>query len=195
MYEEKTQRLLQRLQEISERLKGREFNFYPTNAINKGIVSTPQEYDTCINNLIQSGELVKTRTVGNTNYYQIPNYRIPKTATVHQTPNTSFNSPQTPRAITTLITPYDLRYYLDTKTTMVNDQVVPFSTLWNIKDEDIANVQEYFADNSLEVPNTCFQDFINTNLPVTEKAERLYGVEVVNAYLAMWWQYARKGTF
>ena len=195
MYEEKTQRLLQRLQEISERLKGREFNFYPTNAINKGIVSTPQEYDTCINNLIQSGELVKTRTVGNTNYYQIPNYRIPKTATVHQTPNTSFNSPQTPRAITTLITPYDLRHYLDTKTTMVNDQAVPFSTVWNIKDDDITKVQEFFNANPVEVLDTCYDEFININLPVVKKAERLYRVEAVIAYLAMWWVYVRKGTY
>lgn len=187
MYEEKTQRLLQRLQEISERLKGREFNFYPTNAINLGIVNTPQEYDICINNLIQSGELVKTRTVGNTNYYQIPNYRIPSTPRV---------SLQSQEVTTTTqpyyfgIKPFDYSKWLGVLDVMEPDgSKIPFYEKYPDVKSQLPQVQEYFnAQTVVYVENETFQEFLNNNKGVYDECSRLNGVIATHTYLYIWFQ-------
>ncbi len=81
-----TEELLQDFQRVSKLLQGREFSYHPNQAINKGIVGSKEEFDTIVNNLIQSGELIKMgsrqvewngKTI-NKNFYRIPDYTLPR---------------------------------------------------------------------------------------------------------------------
>ena len=195
MYEEKTQRLLERLQYISDRLKGREFNFYPTNAINKGIVNTPQEYDICINNLIQSGELVKTRTAGNTNYYQIPNYKLPSTPR-QQAPVETSGTSQQQVTIKTLqpyyfgIQPFDYSKWLSKLDVMEPDgNKIPFYEKYPDVKSQLPQVQEFFKTQTVVyVENETFQEFLNNNREVYRECARLNGVVATHTYLHIWFE-------
>lgn len=99
-----TEELLQDFQRVSKLLQGREFSYHPNQAINKGIVGSKEEFDTIVNNLIQSGELIKMgsrqvewngRTI-NKNYYRIPDYTLPQ---VHQQPEPVKDTPWVPNVL------------------------------------------------------------------------------------------------
>lgn len=180
--------LLREFERVYRDKHGIPFDYFPTQAINAGICRTREEYYSALNVLLDTGAVVKVGKREREGYYTTNLYTIPYT-NLPEHRVTVQEQPTFPRTVTTLITPYDLRHYLDTKTTVVNDQVVPFSTLFDVEDSDIAKVQEFFNTNPVEVPDTCFQDFKNLNQSVIDRAVRECGVRVVNAYLGLWWKF------
>ena len=148
-------------------------------------------YLSALGNLLRSGQIIKTgRSSLGANLFAVPDYTLP-----------TQDKPNPQPFYKTTIKPFDFVTLLETNTTMCNDgQVHPYSDFLNVErgSRHEAWIKQFFNTNPVTITvtgATSFGDFVGTNREVIAQAENIIGRTTTKAYLLMWWEFARKGTF
>ena len=178
--------LLREFERLTKTRNGMPFDYFPTQAINAGICRTREEYYNALYCLLDAGAVVKVGKREREGYY---------TTNLYVVPNTEYKQLQIPEEVkATTIQPFDFITLLETKTTMCEEQVDPYSDIfYNVErgTRQERGVKEYFNTNPVTVTGSTFNDFMTANTKIVGESNNTYGKEYTTAYLLMWWLFQK----